>query len=145
MKVNGFTLVELLVGLAVMALLASAVALTVGGGEGKSRAEAARFASRVAATRNQAILTGTPTRVWVAPSGYGFERFRSGRWEAWQEGPLRDRDWPDGVVPVLSGTEARRLQFDPLGFPANAMAVTFSGGDKPIRVAVSATGEVAVQ
>ena len=64
MRKNGFTLVELLVTLSVMALLASAVTLTMGGGS-KVGSEAARFASRVAATRDQAILGGTAMGIWV--------------------------------------------------------------------------------
>lgn len=145
MKANGFTLVELLIGLAVMALLASAVALTMRGGDSAVRAEAARFASRVAAARDEAILTATPMGIWVTPSGYGFERLDGGRWQNWDSRPLVQRDWAKGVVPALTGTGAQRIRFDPVGLPSEAATLTLEGGNRPLQVMVSATGEVAVK
>ena len=145
MRKNGFTLVELLVTLSVMALLASAVTLTMGGGGSKVGSEAARFASRVAATRDQAILGGTAMGIWVSPSGYGFERFEAGGWQPWEARPLVQRDWAKGIVPSLGESSAQRIRFDPVGLPSEPSAVTLAGDDRSVRVTVDATGEVSVK
>ena len=57
---NDFTLVETMIVVAVMALLAGVAVLTFGPVGADPKDAATRFASRVAAARDQAILTGRP-------------------------------------------------------------------------------------
>ena len=56
-NVRGFTLVELMVVLALVGLAAAAVVLTMPPPDGGTRSEATRFAARVAALRDRAAVT----------------------------------------------------------------------------------------
>lgn len=146
MRHNGFTLVEMMVVIAVMALLAGSV-LLVAGAPGSSAADAAsRFASRVAAARDQAIVTSRPTSAWVTQSGYGFEEYRSGKWEVAGSPTLRQRNWDSGTqVTLAAGAEARmQIRFDSLGLPESPLTLTLARDGQSARVTVSASGDIEV-
>lgn len=141
MRPNGFTLVELLVAITVMALLAVAVVLTLPpSGAGASDA-AQRFAARVAGARDQAVLTGQPIGVWVSPSGYGFERLQEGAWQALEQKPFRQEDWGRDV----QAAAAVRVRFDNAGLPDRAAEVTVAEAGRQATVRIAANGDVAVQ
>ena len=78
---RGFTLVELLVVMAIVALAGAAVVLAMPDPRGELRQGAERFAARVSAARDRAVIEGRDQVVWVSPSGYRFERA-----ESWPEG-----------------------------------------------------------
>ena len=59
---NGFTLVELLVVITLLALTAGAVTLTIGSQDRRASETATRLASRLAAARDEAIMAGAPIR-----------------------------------------------------------------------------------
>ncbi len=143
---NGFTLVELMIVIAVMAVMAGAVAMTVGTPGGGPSAGAARFASRVAAARDEAIVSGRPISAWVAASGYGFDRFQDGRWQPLSAAPFQNDNWqPDTVVVFSAGTETRgRIRFDNLGVPDSAASVRLSRDGQTAEVRVAANGDVTV-
>ena len=63
---SGFTLVELMVALALMALAATAVILTIRPGSGDAQAQAARFAARAAAIRDRAVIEQRSYGLWVS-------------------------------------------------------------------------------
>ena len=65
---GGFTLVELLVVLAVMGLLAGVAVWRWPAGSDGARADAVQLASRIAAARDQAIVESRPTALVVEPS-----------------------------------------------------------------------------
>ena len=88
---RGFTLVELMVVLTILALAATAVVLTIPGEERSVRSEADRLAARLAAARDVAVVEGRSVAVNFAPSGYGFERRIDG---AWAPLPGRARRYP---------------------------------------------------
>lgn len=143
---NGFTLVELMVVVAVMGLLAGAVVLTVGA-PGSGPAEAAtRYAARLAAARDHAILTGRPISSWVSPSGYGFDRYGAGYWEPMTEKPFDGGDWDDGIqVAFASSAGGRaRVRFDSLGMTDEPFELRVSRDGRTARVRIAATGDVAV-
>lgn len=147
MKRNGFTLVELMVVVAVMGLLAGAVVLSVGSPGSGPAESATRFASRLAAARDQAILTGQPISSWVSASGYGFERYRDGHWEALTDKPFDGDDWEAGTeigLPPTGGARAR-VRFDSLGMAEEPFALKVSSGGRTAVVRVAATGDVAVE
>ena len=71
---NGFTLVELMVVLAIMALAATAVVLTIPGDERSVRSEADRLAARAARARDIAVIGRRHVAGSLGPSGYGVGR-----------------------------------------------------------------------
>lgn len=144
MRRNGFTLVELMVVIAVMALMAGAVVVTAGGTSGGPAAAASRFASRLAAARDEAIISGRPISAWVAPSGYGFERHQSGAWQAMSAKPFQGDDWQSGTVVALAGARVR-LRFDSLGLPDQPTSFALTRDGRTARVNVAANGDVTVQ
>lgn len=140
---RGFTLVELMVVLAIMALAATAVVLTIPGEERTVRSEADRLAARLAAARDVAVIEGRGVAVSFAPSGYGFERRIEGAWQPLPGRAFERRSWPGGVRFVAGdGQGAARIIFDRVGTSPTPQAVVLSGGDAREIVRVSATGEV---
>lgn len=144
---NGFTLVEMMIVIAVMALLAGVVVMTVGS-QGNSPSDAAsRFASRLAAARDQAILTGRPISAWVSPSGYGFDQLSEGHWQPLTRKPFNGADWGPGMSVDLAsaGTTRARVRFDSLGMADQALGVRLSGEGRSAGVRVAPNGEVMVE
>jgi general secretion pathway protein H len=144
---NGFTLVEMMIVIAVAALLAGVVVLTVGNpGPGPNEA-ATRFASRIAAARDQAILSGRPISAWVSASGYGFDQLRDGRWEKLEQKPFEGDDWGPAMQVGLAGAGAHmaRVRFDSLGVADQALAVRLARAGESAGVRIAANGEVTVE
>lgn len=144
---NGFTLVELMVVIALMALAAGAVVATLGSPGGGPTHAATRFASRLAATRDEAIVSGRPMNAWISASGYGFEQFRQGRWHPVSAKPFQAENWPDGISVNMSEDEQgrARARFDNLGMVDSAMTIQLVGGGQTAIVKVAANGDVAVE
>ena len=142
MRSNGFTLVELMVAVLVMALLASAVMLTAGSGGAQASEAAARFAGRIAAARDQAILTGRPVSVWVSASGYGFDSFQAGHWQPMTVKPFRTEDWGKGVRLASGKGERTRVRFDSLGIPDQPLSLGLTADGREAKVVLAANGDV---
>ena len=136
---NGFTLVEMMIVIAVMALLAGVAVLTVG----SFGADPRDSATRVAAARDQAILTGRPISAWVSPSGYGFDQLRDGRWEKVEQKPFEAADWGSGVQASLDSRT--RVRFDSLGVADQPLGIRLSREGESAGVRIAATGEVTVE
>ncbi|MGN6692531.1 MAG: GspH/FimT family pseudopilin [Sphingopyxis sp.] len=140
---RGFTLVELMVVIAIMALAATAVVLTIPGEERTVRSEADRLAARLAAARDVAVIEGRSVSVNFAPSGYGFERRVEGAWQPLPGRAFEQRNWPSDVRFVAGGGQsAAHILFDRIGTSPNPQAIILTGGDAREIVRVSATGEV---
>jgi general secretion pathway protein H len=139
---GGFTLVELMVVLAIMALAATAVVLTIPGEERTVRSEADRLAARLAAARDIAVVEGRSVAVTFAPSGYGFERRIAGEWQPLPGRAFERRNWPGDVRFSAGGQGAARVLFDRIGTSPTPQALMLAGGDAREIVRVSATGEV---
>ena len=139
----GFTLVELMVVLAVLALAATVVVMTMPGSSAQVTAEADRLAVRIAALRDLAIVEGRPMAIVVSASGYGFERRASTGWESLPGRGFARRDWPLGVrLTQPTNGAPLRIAFDPIGMTSARTALAISDGDVTARLSVGATGEV---
>ena len=155
MRRNGFTLVEMLIVMLVMALLATTVVLTAGSGGGRSvAADASRLASRIAAARETAITSARPVGVWISRSGYGFDIRAGGAWRPADQKPFETVDWPAGTGVVAAGMAGRqaalsggraRLVFDNLGLPDAPMQLDLSRDGRLAKIAVMPNGDVTVQ
>lgn len=143
-RTRGFTLVELMVALAVIGLAGATVALTLPSGDDVLAREAEVFAARLAHARDEAILGMRTVEVAVTASGYGFSRRR---FEGWQ--PLEGRDfasieWQAGTRPRLPRSDARlTFRFDPTGATEPATLVLLREG-RSARVSVDGGGKVAI-
>lgn len=140
---DGFTLVELMVVLVIIGLMSGAVLLTMSDPRGRLSDDADRFAGRVRAARDRAVVLARPVAIWVGPGGYGFEERRDGRWVALDAKPLEQTDWTGGAR-AEAGDQARsRLYFDTIGRADQPMAFTLTRDGRSLPVSVGLDGKVA--
>jgi general secretion pathway protein H len=145
---NGFTLVELMVVITLVALAGAAVVMTMSSGPGAATTTASRFASRLGAARDEAIVSGTPVSAWVSPSGYGFERLSKGEWTPIDDKPLESSDWPEGVAvtgPARAAAQRTRIRFDPMGLTGDAATLQFADSQARREVRVEPSGDILVR
>lgn len=79
---RGVTLLELLVVVAILALVTSVAVFSAPPPQSSARAEAERFAARLGAAVEDAILTGVVMSAEVTPAGYRILRYDGGAWRA---------------------------------------------------------------
>lgn len=114
-KQAGFTLIELMVVVTLIALVSAAAVLAIPDPQGRVLDEAQRFALRTRAAQTEAIVTASPVSVWVTAGGYGFERRIGGAWVPVTEQPLRLERWREGTRADLPATGRARVTFDATG------------------------------
>lgn len=134
---NGFTLIELMVVIAILGLAAATVVLNAFPGGPNPRAEAEQLAARLASARNLAITAGTDTALLLTPTGYSFEqRAQSG----WTTPKIPPHSWPTGLNVAAQIEGGGRLRFDPTGL---ATPATITLG--PSRITITQAGEINVE
>ncbi len=139
----GFTLVELMVTITIIALMSAAVLWAMPDPRGKVRDDALRFAARVRAARDQAVVTAQPVSVWATAGGYGFDQRVGGRWTPLADKPLRVERWGEGARATLDATDGRvRVTYDPTGLPDRAADVRLALGGRAMLVRLGADGSV---
>jgi len=76
------SLLEILVGVSIVAIMAFAVTLTIGPGRGALDVEADRLATELNHAAAEAIATGQPVGITLmrGGQGYAFVRYLDGRW-----------------------------------------------------------------
>lgn len=136
----GFTLVELLMVIAVIGLAAGAVVLAVPDPRPAVGLEAERFAARLSRAREESILSGRPVAVEASADGYGFTVFDGAAWSVLDEGPFGPQNWTGGTTVEPA---AVRVVFDPTGV-AEPAALTLSRDQVSRTVAVDGAGEVRI-
>jgi general secretion pathway protein H len=141
---HGFTLVELMVVIAIIGLMAGAVVLTMPDPRGDLLDEAERFAARTAAARDMAVIEGRPVAVRVSGGGYAFDRRRDGQWQPLTERAFAARLWGAGVRAELGGPPAARAAFDATGRPSGPFSVVLMRDGMRIGVRIAADGAVSV-
>lgn len=139
---NGFTLIELLVVLFIIGLLAGVAVLSIPSGSGALDEDAQRFAARVAALRDNAILQSRPMAVEVRETGYGFLQRRAGEWTPLNEKPFTATAWSGGVIARMDGAAERRIAFESTGLAPDAAKVVLQSGEEIRTVGITPMGEI---
>ena len=139
---RGFTLVELMVVVTIIGLASAVAVLAMPDPRGRLMDEAARFATRVRAAHDSAIIDARPVSVWVTPTGYGFDQWRGGRWAAMVEKPLRVERWSQGTG--ATGVVRERVTFDTTGLADRSLTVSLRRDGTSASVAIAADGSVRV-
>lgn len=138
----GFTLVELLMVVAIIGMAAAAVVLTVPDPRPAVGAEAERFAARLTRAREEAILSNRPVAVETTAAGYDFQTFDGRAWVALNDGPFGPEVWGEGVSVAVNEGDARAV-FDPTGV-AEPFRLTLTRERTSRTVAVDGAGEVTI-
>lgn len=135
----GFTLVELLMTVAIIGLAAGAVVLSVPDPRPSVAEDAERFAARLSRAREEAVLSNRPVAVEATADGYGFTVFDGADWKPLAEGPFDPEPWSDGLS--MSPAGPVRVVFDPTGV-ADPATLILSRDGATSRVEVDGAGEV---
>ncbi len=141
---QGFTLVELMVVVAILGVATAAVALNMRDPAGAVRNEAEAFAARTSAVRDAAIIEGRDMAVSISPQSYRFERQLDGRWLPLTEKPFAPVRWDAKTRASTAASGDLRIVFDPTGLPSEPAKVSLVHGDTAIGVSVDAEGAVHV-
>ena len=139
---NGFTLVELLVVMVILALTSTAVMLAIPDPRGSLRDDGERLAARLGAARDAAIIGGREMAVRFEDGGYGFEMRRGGTWLPADGRAFSAQRWPEGTA-VTTEPATTRIIFDATGL-ATPTLVRLSRGGAAARVTVEAAGAVRI-
>ncbi|MGE0410176.1 MAG: type II secretion system minor pseudopilin GspH [Amphiplicatus sp.] len=154
---RGVTLIELLVVMAILALTTMIVVLSAPPVRGPAKDEAERFAARLSAALESAVIAGGPLRLDVTRTGYRFWRFEDGEW-APASAPLAPRLLAREVALAVESADAafanepkarmaeddaRHILLDATGM-AEPFAVDFADARARWRVSLGALGEIEV-
>jgi general secretion pathway protein H len=126
----GFSLIEVLTAMAVVAVMAGAVVVYMGGGETPAREAADRLATRLAEAREYALVSGEAIGFAADFDARGWRFFHApdGTWRVIDDHPaLRPERLEPGVTLLLAegalprreeagDIEAPEVLFDPTGF-----------------------------
>jgi general secretion pathway protein H len=139
MRSKGFTLVEILVVIVIMAVVISVTVLSVSstGRDSQLDEESRRIEGLVGLLHERALLEGRDFGLRIEPAAYEFVVYdpRRDRWMMLdQEREFRHRDLPRGIT--------FQLQLDSQTVVIKAIDRNLSGGDQPNpQVAIAASGE----
>jgi general secretion pathway protein H len=123
--------------------LASAVAvMAMPDPRGRLVDEGARFATRVRAAHDAAIITARPVSVWVTPTGYGFDERRGNQWIALADKPLRVAQWGEGTQAIIG--ERTRVTFDSTGMADRPLILPLRRERTRVTVTIGADGSARV-
>ncbi len=143
---HGFTLVELMIVIAIIGIASAAVAFALPDPRGRVRDEATRFAGRVRAAHDEAIASARPVSLWVSPGGYGFDQRVARAWTPMGEGPLRVEHWSTGTSANVRETGGReRVVFDETGVADRPLDVELARETSRVHVRVGGDGSVRVE
>lgn len=143
---RGFTLVEILVVVAIMALLAGFAMLAVRGRDAQALVdeEAARLQTLLTLAREEAVFRYRTIGVWLHAGGYRFLDYRDGTWLSAEDDLMRPRELREGVG-VRLYLDGRPVVLD-VEMPENLLpqiVVYPDGVGIPFEIVVEAAGATA--
>ncbi len=128
--------------IAVIGLASAAAVLAMPDPRGRLVDEGARFATRVRAARDAAVINARPVSVWVTPTGYGFDERRGGQWVALADKPLRVAQWAQGTQATLG--ERTRVTFDSTGMADRPLVLPLRRERTRVTVTIDLDGRAKV-
>lgn len=140
----GFTLVELMIVVAIIGLVSGVVVLSLPDNDRTLRRAAETLAARIAVARDMAIVDGRATSLVLDAGGYGFAQRSGGVARPMVQRGLRRDAWPEGVSALVDGRPGGQVRFDPTGI-ADPAVVTLSRDSARLAVRVAADGDVDVE
>jgi type II secretion system protein H len=141
---SGFTLIELMVVVTIIALASAVVVFAIPDPRGRVIDEAEHFAARALAARDDAIVQSRDTRVVLTAGGYSVERRRRGAWTAMTDKPFKTVAWARGTGVLIGATGREAITFDATGAPSSPTTVTLVRDDARATVTVSGNGVIRV-
>jgi general secretion pathway protein H len=148
---GGFTLIEVLVVVVIIAVLVSLVAVKLAPDTRQSlREEALRLAALLAHARDEAIVTGAPLAWQRTERGYRFlHRAPDRTWAAVDRDPsLRAREFPPGVgvaaIETAAGGPAALIVLPPTGL-TDPFRITLALGEHRLRVSSDGASAAVVE
>lgn len=141
---SGFTLIEMMVVLAIVGIAAGAILLTAPDARRSLREEAERFAANLIRAKEEAVLTNRIIDVRITSEGYAFGAINRGLHRPLDERPFKSVEWSADTTARLVDTDQRsRIAFDSTGL-ATPAAVDLFRSDGHVRVVVDISGSVTV-
>ncbi|WP_343527226.1 GspH/FimT family pseudopilin [Sphingomonas sp.] len=141
----GFTLVELMIVITVIGLASAIAVLSLPDRRGRVTDEALRFAARVRAAHDVAVVEAAPVSIWVTRGGYGFDRRADGVWSPMTAKPLRVAQWEDGTQAQIPDASGRvRITFDVTGLADRPVELRLTRERASSIIRIGADGTVRV-
>ncbi|WP_276208011.1 GspH/FimT family pseudopilin [Sphingomonas pseudosanguinis] len=144
-RANGFTLVELMIVITVIGLASAIAVWSLPDRRGRVADEALKFAARVRAAHDVAVVEASPVSIWVTRGGYGFDRRAEGAWSPMTAKPLRVAQWEDGTQAQIPDASGRvRITFDVTGLADRPVELRLTRERASSIVRIGADGTVRV-
>jgi general secretion pathway protein H len=140
---RGFTLVELMIVILVIAVASAAVVWALPSPRARLHDEAARFALRVQAAQQAAVVGAHPVSLWVSAGGYGVDQRIGGAWMPAGDGPLKVAEWQPGTKAQLP-VARERVTFDETGLADRPLEVALVHGRASAHVRIGPDGSARV-
>ena len=150
---SGFSLVELLVVLVLVALIGTVTILTLPPRAGQRGDGPARFALAANRAQQAAILTGNRHGLALSESGWQVMRYRAARWLPATDVRPQSGQWEEAQPPALTdeaGSELAltaavpQIRFDILGL-SEPFLVTWAEDGRTIAIDYQGTGPVRLE